>query len=63
MKWNFLITKSYIYSIKRPISIFGAILGLVVLSPVFICTIIVLFFANKNGYSSILYNDKKGDIP
>jgi len=45
----------YINFVKRPISIFGALLGLVVLSPVIIGTIIVLYFANKNGWKGVFF--------
>lgn len=41
--------KFYMYCIKRPISIFGALLGLILLSPIFIGTIILLHFANKGA--------------
>ncbi len=51
--------KFYILCIKRPISIIGAILGLVVLSPVFIGTIIVLFFANKNGWKGVFFTQDR----
>lgn len=51
--------KFYMYCIKRPISIFGALLGLVLLSPIFIVTIILLHFANK-GAGVFFTQDRPG---
>ena len=41
--------KFYMYCIKRPIGFMGALIALILLSPVFIATIILLFFANKGA--------------
>lgn len=41
--------KYYIHCIKRPIGFLGALIALVLLSPVFIATIILLYFANKGA--------------
>lgn len=41
--------KFYIHYVKRPIGFFGALLGLILLSPVFIVTILLLYFANKGA--------------
>lgn len=49
----------YMTCVKRPIGFFGALLGLVLLSPVFICTIILLFFANK-GAGVFFTQDRPG---
>lgn len=47
---NFTLSQNlYINCIKRPIGFLGALFALVLLSPVFICTIIFLFFANKGA--------------
>lgn len=54
-----LSQKFYIYCIKRPISIFGALLGLMLLSPLFIGTIILLFFANKNGFKGVFFTQDR----
>ena len=35
--------------VKRPIGFFGALVALILLSPVFLATIIILFFANKGA--------------
>ena len=41
--------KIYIYSIKRPIGFLGALVGIILLSPIFIATILLLHFANKGA--------------
>ena len=41
--------KFYMCFIKRPISIIGALMALILLSPIFIATIILLHFANKGA--------------
>lgn len=41
--------KIYMYCIKRPIGFLGALVALILLSPVFIATIILLYFANKGA--------------
>lgn len=41
--------KLYIHCVKRPIDFLGALLALILLSPVIITTIIVLHFANKGA--------------
>lgn len=55
--------KFYMYYIKRPISILGALLGLILLSPIFIGTIILLFFVNKNGWKGVFFTqDRPGKM-
>lgn len=39
----------YIRCVKRPVGIFGALVGIIILSPVFICTIFLLFFSNRGA--------------
>lgn len=39
----------YIHCIKRPVGFCGAFVALVILSPIFILTIILLYFANKGA--------------
>lgn len=39
----------YINCVKRPIGFLGALVGLILLSPIFITTIIFLYFANKGA--------------
>ena len=51
--------KFYLYYIKRPISILGALLGLILLSPIFIGTIILLFFVNKNGWKGVFFTQDR----
>lgn len=41
--------KFYIHCVKRPIGFIGALVALILLSPIFIITIILLFFANKGA--------------
>lgn len=41
--------KFYIHCVKRPIGFVGALVALILLSPIFIITIILLFFANKGA--------------
>ena len=41
--------KFYIHFIKRPIGFFSALVALIILSPVFVVTMIVLYFANKGA--------------
>lgn len=47
--------KLYIIFVKRPIGFLGALVGLVVLSPIFITTIVLLFFINKNGWKGVFF--------
>lgn len=41
--------KFYIHCVKRPVGFIGALVALILLSPIFIITIILLFFANKGA--------------
>lgn len=41
--------KLYIKCVKRPIGFLGALMALILLSPVFLCTIVLLHFANKGA--------------
>lgn len=47
--------KFYIKCVKRPIGFLGALVALILLSPIFIATIILLFFANKNGWKGVFF--------
>ena len=50
MEINFTASqKFYMTCVKRPISFFGALIGLILLSPIFITTVILLHFANKGA--------------
>lgn len=51
--------KIYIVCIKRPIGFLGALVGLTLLSPIFLVTIILLFFANKNGWKGVFFTQKR----
>lgn len=47
--------KFYMRCIKRPIGFLGALVALILLSPVFIATIVLLFFTNKNGWKGVFF--------
>ncbi|MDY2943147.1 MAG: sugar transferase [Paludibacteraceae bacterium] len=48
MKFTFR-QKFYMYCVKRPIDFLGALIAIILLSPVFLVTIIVLYLANKGA--------------
>ena len=50
MNTNFTFgQRTYIRFVKRPIGFLGALVALIILSPVFVVTMIVLYFANKGA--------------
>ena len=51
--------KFYMHCVKRPIGFLGALVALVLLSPIFIATIILLHFANK-GAGVFFTQDRPG---
>lgn len=51
--------KLYIHGLKRPIGFLGALVALILLSPIFIATIIILHFANK-GAGAFFYQQRPG---
>ena len=51
--------KLYMSLVKRPIGFFGALVALILLSPVFLVTILLLFFANK-GAGVFFTQDRPG---
>lgn len=51
--------KLYMSLVKRPIGFLGALLALILLSPVFLVTIVLLFFANK-GAGVFFTQDRPG---
>ena len=51
--------KSYIHCVKRPIGFLGALTALILLSPIFIATMILLHFANK-GAGVFFTQDRPG---
>lgn len=51
--------KTYICLIKRPIGFLGALIASILLSPIFLATIIVLYFANKNGLKGIFFTQDR----
>ncbi|MCQ2272806.1 MAG: sugar transferase [Bacteroidales bacterium] len=51
--------KLYIRLIKRPIGFLGALMALILLSPLFVATMVLLFFANKNGFKGIFFTQDR----
>lgn len=51
--------KLYMLLVKRPIGFLGALVALILLSPVFLATIVLLFFANK-GAGVFFTQDRPG---
>lgn len=51
--------KLYIHLVKRPIGFLGALMAIIVTSPVMLGTIVVLFFANKNGFKGIFFTQDR----
>ena len=51
--------KLYIIFVKRPIGFLGALIGLILLSPLFIATIILLFFVNKSGWNGVFFTQPR----
>ena len=51
--------KLYMSLVKRPVGFFGALVALILLSPVFLATIVLLFFANK-GAGVFFTQDRPG---
>lgn len=51
--------KFYIHCVKRPVGFLGALFALCLLSPIFIATMILLFFANKNGFKGIFFTQDR----
>lgn len=50
--------KLYMTCVKRPIGFLGALVALILLSPIFICTIVFLHFANKGA--GVLTSSSRG---
>lgn len=51
--------KLYIRFIKRPIGFLGALVGIIILSPIMLGTMVLLFFANKNGFKGIFFTQDR----
>ena len=51
--------KFYMTFIKRPIGFIGAFDALVLLSPIFIATAVLLFFANRNGWKGVFFTQER----
>lgn len=49
----------YIRLIKRPIGFLGALAGIIILSPIMLGTMVLLFFANKNGFKGIFFTQDR----
>jgi len=48
----------YIALIKRPIGFLGALMAIILTSPILLATIVLLYFANKNGFKGIFFTQK-----
>ena len=56
-----LSQRIYMSCVKRPIGFLGALVALILLSPLFVVTIILLFFANKKGWRGVFFiQDRPG---
>lgn len=51
--------KLYMVCLKRPLGFLGALVALLLLSPLFVCTIVLLFFANKNGWKGVFFTQDR----
>lgn len=51
--------KAYIALVKRPVGFIGALLALILLSPILVVTIIVLFFSNKKGLKGVFFTQDR----
>lgn len=51
--------KFYMSCFKRPVDFLGALMAIAVTSPVWIYTIVLLFFANKNGFKGIFFTQDR----
>ena len=51
--------KLYIRLVKRPIGFLGALVALILFSPLFIATMVLLLFANKNGFKGIFFTQDR----
>lgn len=51
--------KFYMHCVKRPVGFFGALLALILLSPLFLGTIVLLYFANKNGWKGVFFSQDR----
>jgi len=49
----------YISLLKRPIGFLGALAAIIVTSPIMLGTMVVLFFANKNGFKGIFFTQDR----
>ena len=51
--------KAYIALVKRPIGFLGALMAIILLSPIILGTMFLLFFANKNGFKGIFFTQDR----
>lgn len=47
------------YALRDPLGFLAALVGLTLLSPIFLVTIILLFFANKNGWKGVFFTQER----
>lgn len=53
------LQKVYIALVKRPFGFLGALVGIIILSPIILGTMVLLFFANKNGFKGIFFTQDR----
>jgi len=51
--------KFYIHCVKCPIGFLGALVAIIVTSPILLGTMVLLFFANKNGFKGIFFTQDR----
>lgn len=51
--------KAYILCIKRPVDFLGALIGLILLLPIFVATIVLLLFVNKTGWKGVFFTQSR----
>jgi len=49
----------YIKCVKRPIGFLGALMAIILTSPILLATIVLLYFANKNGFKGIFFTQNR----
>lgn len=51
--------RMYIHMVKRPVGFIGALIAFLIISPIFLATMVLLFFANKNGFKGIFFTQDR----
>lgn len=53
------VQKLYISLVKRPMGFVGALFAIILTSPILFGTMVLLFFANKNGFKGIFFTQNR----